>query len=379
MAPELALDICRSLPKGASILDPMAGSGTTIRAAIDSGHDAVGVDMDPMAVLLARTWTTPVSTGTFRARARDVVNAVAELSGREACLAWIDEDSETREFTERWFGPTQRETLRRFAKVLYGRRGATWDLCRVALSRTIITKDRGASLARDVSHSRPHLSYKTSDYDVIAGFGKAVEVIARRMDASPVKRRARVHLGDARELPFPDASFDAVVTSPPYLNAIDYLRGHKLSLVWFGHPASKIREIRGAEVGSERGLASASSSAEDVLQAMGAVDELPARTRNICRRYAVDVSDFVSSTSRVLRPGALAVYVVGNSTVRGQFLSNDAAVAEAATQQKMVLVSRTERELPPSRRYLPPPSNAQGKLDGRMRSEVVLTFRREAS
>lgn len=376
MAPELALNICRGLPKGASVLDPMAGSGTTLRAAIDSGHDAYGVDMDPLAVLLARTWTTPVSTATFRARADEVVSAVRRITTNEVDLPWIDMDPETVQFTEKWFGEPQRLMLRRFAKVLYGRRGASWDLCRVALSRTIITKDRGASLARDVSHSRPHVSYETSSFDVIVGFEKAVDLISRRLEAAPVKRRAHVLLGDARRLPFPDASFDAMVTSPPYLNAIDYLRGHKLSLVWFGHDAGSVRDIRGNEIGSERGLLEASEDAELVLAAMGSINELPSRLRNICRRYAVDISEFVAGTARVLRPGAVAVYVVGNSTVRGRFLSNDKAVATAAVKTGMTLISRVERDLPPNRRYLPPPTDAQGGLNGRMRSEVVLTFQR---
>jgi hypothetical protein len=38
----------------------MAGSGTVLRQATDLGHRAVGFDMDPLAVLMTRVWTTAV-------------------------------------------------------------------------------------------------------------------------------------------------------------------------------------------------------------------------------------------------------------------------------------------------------------------------------
>ena len=55
-----------------------------------------------------------------------------------------------------------------------------------------------------------------------------------------------------QSIPIKDGIADLVVTSPPYLNAIDYLRGHKLSLVWMGHQIEELRELRSANIGSER-------------------------------------------------------------------------------------------------------------------------------
>ena len=43
-----------------------------------------------------------------------------------------------------------------------------------------------------------------------------------------------------------------MVTSPPYLNAIDYMRGHKMSLVWMGWTIGALRDVRGEAVGVER-------------------------------------------------------------------------------------------------------------------------------
>src|ERR1035441_654176 len=56
MAPELALArLPRRLDEGLRVLDPMMGSGTIPVLASLQGYRAVGVDSDPLAVIIART------------------------------------------------------------------------------------------------------------------------------------------------------------------------------------------------------------------------------------------------------------------------------------------------------------------------------------
>jgi hypothetical protein len=375
MAPEIALAECARLEPGSLLLDPMAGSGTSVRAATESGHRAIGVDMDPLAVLIARVWTRPIDVDNIAGLAAALTSkAKAQAAG--VTVPWIDEDPETQEFVERWFGAAQRRDLARLATTFHGQRGATVDLCRVALSRTIITKDRGASLARDVSHSRPHRVMDTNDFDVFAGFERALGFLLKRLRAHPPKPGASVRLGDARRLELEDGSVDAVVTSPPYLNAIDYLRGHRLSLVWLGHTVSELRTVRSSEIGTERGLRK-ERTPEDTkaLERMGNVGALPSATVRILDRYISDLRVLLASIHRVVRDAGRVVVVVGNSSVRGVFLRNDVAVEDAAAQAGLTLARREERELPANKRYLPPPSGSSD-LAQRMRTETVLYFDR---
>ena len=51
MAPGLALDVIAESRRPLRILDPMSGSGTVLAIAHSKGHHAVGVDLDPLAVL----------------------------------------------------------------------------------------------------------------------------------------------------------------------------------------------------------------------------------------------------------------------------------------------------------------------------------------
>src|SRR5215467_4388109 len=86
-----------------------------------------------------------------------------------------------------------------------------------------------ARLARDVSHSRPHKVEGHSDFAVIPAFESSLGVVRQRLRDAPPPGRAVVSIGDARALPrLRRGSVHAIVTSPPYVNAIDYLRGHRL-------------------------------------------------------------------------------------------------------------------------------------------------------
>jgi len=179
MAPELALRHARQLPAQSVVLDPMVGSGTTVRYAADHGHRAIGFDVDPLSVLMSRVWTTPINVGRLRRMADEVLATAAQ----QDCLADGQlTDVATEEFVEYWFAPQQRHDLEQIAGVLREIRGSIGDALRIAFSRIIITKDRGASLARDVSHSRPHRVADSSDYDVRRGFCNAVDQLANRLE-----------------------------------------------------------------------------------------------------------------------------------------------------------------------------------------------------
>jgi DNA modification methylase len=377
MAPEVALAQCRDLPRGSVVLDPMTGSGTVLRAAADAGLHAIGYDVDPLAVLMTRVWTTPIDCCELLETARRVLVA-AEAVSPDTHLPWIDDDPETTRFVEYWFGAEQRRDLRRLSAVLADHSGPTWDALRIALSRLIVTKDSGASLARDVSHSRPHRVRTKNTFEVLPAFLRSAQFLGTRLSGLSNNGCIHVKLGDARNLSdLHNASVDAVITSPPYLNALDYLRGHRLSLVWLGYRIGELRAIRAESIGTERMLDSCISRETIALLAprLGPLDELPCRSRGMIDRFLIDLHSVLKEIRRVLRTNGRATFVIGNSCIRNVFIDNAAAIVAAAELLGFILIARMEREIPPARRYLPPPSERDSYgVKHRMRTEVVLTF-----
>jgi hypothetical protein len=389
MAPELALDSLASLRPGSVVLDPMTGSGTVLRQALALGHEAVGFDMDPLAVLMSRVWTTPADESAVMKECRSVLTEAARVDLRTDRPAWQDE--ETRAFIDYWFAQDQRLALSRLAVVLERRRTARLrsvrraavDVLQIALSRIIITKEQCASLARDTSHSRPHRVSLESDYDVNAGFQRSVEQVIKRLKDQPGQYgganapAAEVRLGDARQIALADRSVDYILTSPPYLNAIDYMRGHRMSLVWLGHRLGDLRTIRSNTVGAERGGEAANPAVESVARSMCDINALAPSHQRMVRRYANDLIQMMQQAARVLRVDGRATYVLGNSCLKDTFIRNSDGVRSAGIHAGLSLVSETERDLPAASRYLP--VTATGTLSKRMRTETILTFSARAA
>lgn len=378
MAPSIIASVVARLPAQSTVLDPMVGSGTSARIAADRGMLALGFDLDPLAVLIARVWTTRIDTSDLRAAARDVLR---EARRRQTpALPWIDQDTETSQFIKYWFALPQRYRLRRLAAAISAREGPIPDALRVALSRIIITKDRGASLARDTSHSRPHRVRLCNDYDAYAGFLRSVDSIASAMETVPPRINARILIGDARHLDSIRASsVDLVVTSPPYLNAIDYMRAHRMSLVWLGYRLAELRMIRAESIGSERAPVDPARFPM-TAQVAHAIARFPApysRQRGVVWRYSQDLLAISHEFARVLRPGGIALIAVANARMRGIPVRISRGITLAARAQGLTLTSTTRRQIKASARYLPPPKrDSPSALGQRIRYEVVQIFRK---
>jgi DNA modification methylase len=381
--------VWRKLPEGGGlrVLDPMAGSGTTLVTARLRGHEAIGFDRDPLAVLIAAAWASDVNVEATEERAEQVLSrakARAEKTKQRDAYP-CDATDETKEFVRYWFDVTNRRQLAALAESI----SRTHDeqikrLLWCAFSRLIITKQSGVSLAMDVSHSRPHKTFVKAPINAFDHFERAVKQITKAAPFTKVDRNqpaASVRNADARKLPLPDASVDFIITSPPYLNAIDYLRGHKFSLIWMGHDVADVRKLRSTNVGAEVSAVAdpADKATENVMERMCGGGELEGRNRGILRRYVQDLRKVVDENFRVLRPGGTTVYVIGNCNLRDTFIQNSRCISDLAIEAGFSIRSSRRRPLPENRRHLPPPeTRSSGKaLRKRMREEVILTFVKE--
>lgn len=378
MAPDIAIDHLTTIAGNASltVLDPMCGSGTVLSAAMAEGHTARGFDVDPLAVLMSTVATRALDTIALIAEAERVL-AHARVSTTDV-PRW--DDPQTIKFAEYWFGKDQRSQLNRLSRAVDAiADDGIRQALQVALSRVIVTKAPKASLASDTSHSRPHRTITESDYDVYQGFATSVRGLAKLLAQREIKGEVIVQRGDARSLALDDNSVDLIITSPPYLNAIDYLRGHKMSLIWLGHDIPELRQIRSNSIGAERALeGDALKDVDDMVRTVKETvdypEKLPLAT---ITRYAHDLTLFSSELFRVCKAGAEVVTVIGNSTLRGNYIQNDALVQVAYESAGFRRKDRTERDLPENRRYLPmKTSNKESSMAKRMRTEVVLTMRK---
>lgn len=388
MAPGIALEALGESKVPLRVLDPMVGSGTVLAVARAKGHRAFGVDLDPLAVILAGVWTRTIDAERVRDKAADVLaRAKTKFGALTSSNAYpVGCDDETRKFIRYWFDDYARRQLSALAATISRvHDDATRDALWCSFSRLIISKQAGASRAMDLSHSRPHKVFEYAPVKPFNKFMTAVDTVVSncpKTEEGAVGPAAVVKQGDARKLRVEKNSIDLVLTSPPYLNAIDYMRCSKFSLVWMGYNVGELRKIRGESVGTDAASQEAIEAGwvNALIKDLQLRPRLAGRTKALLSQYVWDMKLALGEVSRVLRSSGHAVYVVGDSTVRGTFVRNSAIIAAVAQEQGLSLVSKQSRLLPDNRRYLPPPekTGAIAAMNGRMRKEVVMVFGKKA-
>ena len=278
-------------------------------------------------------------------------------------------DDATRKFLDYWFLP---ETQRELAALILAIRAEPDDnlrnLLEVVFSSTIVTKSGGVSRARDLAHTRPHRVADKTPRRPIRVFAN---LASRAVDAYAAVNpdavgESRIVASDARDLPLPTDSVDLIVTSPPYANALDYMRAHKFSLAWLGDPIPSLTDLRAQYIGSESTGKRAEQSAPAELPALvqAVVDDLAekdAPKSRVLRRYFVDMHAAIGEMTRVLRPGAAAVIVVGPSMMRGMLIPTHQCLADIAAAAGLGVVDVKPRNLDRDRRMMPARRGSQAE------------------
>ena len=382
MAPEIALAELQNLPRDFRVLDPMTGSGMVLGTAAKLGLKAIGYDLDPLACMISKVNGTRVNEEKLRSACAELVSKCAQLNPDVITLPWIDDDEETRRFIAYWFAPKQIEQLRKLSFLLVEEPltndASVVNTLRITVSRLIVTKEPKASLARDTAHSRPHRTINENEFDVIEALPKSLEHVLAALSPGTILTNAHTYQGDARRLSrIASNSIDCIVTSPPYLNAIDYIRGHKFSLVWFGYNISKLRNIRSRSVGAE---IQSNKRMDPVLKHFieNLHSDVDRCKRHILQTYYYDLLSITSEANRVLKSGRQATYVIGNSHIRGHEINNCFLLISAAKKNSLNVVKHISRQIKESKRYLPLLNSSENNLSRRMKTEHIVTFVKNA-
>jgi DNA methylase len=240
----------RYVRPGGRVLDPFAGSGTTLVQALESGHDAVGVDVAAFNCLLMRVKTGRYDPFLLEKEVRDAASRLGRSSQRPAG------------YVREWFAPQAASELLHFRSLLQEYEHA--DVLRVVLARA-------ARSARLTTHfdlefpkkpqREPYWCHKhRRTCRPVEEANKFLtrylaDTLARLKEFQRVRVRAKgvaiVH-GDAREVVL-DHTFDGVVTSPPYPGLIDYHEQHRYAYELLDLDDRRERELGAAERGTSRG------------------------------------------------------------------------------------------------------------------------------
>ncbi len=368
------------IPDGGLVLDPMCGSGTCVLESMAGGYSAVGMDLNPLSVLITKAKALALSFAPeeFADKAHHLLSRLEFLPTRPEAL-WNEGDTA---YLSRWFGAgtiseiaSIRASIERVPEEGYR------TLFRVCLSNIVRAvswqnpedlrirkrfKEHAAGTARELFTAQV-----VSQVDRIQPY---LGVLGHRAKVKP-----DVRVGNAIDLPtvFPRLRnrVDLLVTSPPYATALPYIDTDRLSLIILGllsrdkhgDVESKMigtREITDTErkrawelyARRKRELPARVVSLIDRVARSNHTGTVGFRRRNLpslLGKYYLAMLDAMTSARTLMRPGAPAFFIVGNNstTVDGEKLTipTDSFVFEIGERAGFRPTERIPMELLTSR------------------------------
>ncbi|HEY4691702.1 MAG TPA: DNA methyltransferase [Anaerolineae bacterium] len=380
--PQLPRAFIRGLTvPGDVVLDPMMGSGTAVVEALLEGRRGVGLDLDPLALKLSHVKTAPLDVDKLRDIGHKVIsraNALLFKNGKtiERSITKLF-DERTKAFVDYWFLPaTQRELMALVLAIQDVSDTPERRFLELTFSAIIVTKSGGVSRARDLAHSRPHLDSTKVPKNALEQFSlrlrKNLASIAELKESSIM---AAPLTGDARSMPFQDEVVDLIVTSPPYANAIDYMRAHKFSLVWLGESIEDLTELRSEYIGSERvGNLHTAALPNGPALIVDRLKERDVKKAAILYKYFAEMRAVLAEMYRVLHGDSPAVIVVGTSVMRGIDVQTHYCLADIAASLGFDVVGVVQRVLDRNKRMMPARfgKKTDSVIEQRMHEEYVI-------
>jgi DNA modification methylase len=382
MIPQVARRLIRLYGRaGGVLLDPFCGSGTSLVEARLAGMDAVGIDLNPFAVLLARAKTTDFDIEQVAREAKLLRAAVDDMLKRSVRV------SPPRFFNiDYWFKPEVQLDLALLQYAILNETSpAVRDFFLVAFAATVRessnTRRGEYKLYRipDSELTRHNPSVFTLFWERV---GRNLRGLGEFLAARAPNTTARVIETDARlPLPLERESVDVIITSPPYGDSqttVAYGQFSRLVLQWLGFEDEAAKSVDRRALGGQKRATRIhyrSPTLEATLEAIHA--ESPKRAAQVQQFYA-DFTECFPQLTRVTKPHCYACFVVGNRTVKGVRIPTDQILIEIAQDFGWRYKTTYRRRIPNKRMPLRnSPSNKPGELGDTMTAEQVVILRKE--
>jgi DNA modification methylase len=305
-----------SIPLGTKIFDPFCGSGTTLVEAQRAGFPTAGIDLNPIACLLARVKTSPLE--------KQFERVVEEVISRAKAVKSIEPSQIPN--VDHWFRSDVQIAVTGLAQAISNTEYALWlDPLRLALSSILVRVSNQESDTRYAA-----IEKNIGRDDVFSLFAASASKLQKALENRDwTLTPADVIEGNTLEVSPERVGNDVglVITSPPYPNAYEYWLYHKYRMWWLGFdPIS----VKASEIGArahffKKNAHTAEFFVDQMRATFGLIDSVLVKLGFVC-------------------------FVVGRSKIHGQIIDNGDIIDKVALEQGFESVSRFDRVINASRK-----------------------------
>ena len=331
------------LPEGATVLDPMCGSGTTICEARAMGMKSIGVDLNPLSVEISRLKADllSITPEQLQSALEQLIEDLKQARVPNLEQLWGKHDLD---YLLRWFDPRALNEIAMIRTVISGienptvRKMAEMNLSNI-LRPVSWQSDTDLRVRKKVTVYAEGTALQAFVEEIKHQEKKLFSYLALLQD-NQHRPHYEVMAGDARHLnsllPNYVGACEVIITSPPYATALPYIDTDRLSLIVLGLLPRQEHRVREFQLIGNREVTEAQRQKlwetyqvrkgelpNDVCQLIDEIAksnhnrDVGFRKRNLpalLAKYFLDMTDAFYSAHQMMRPNAYAFYVVGNNS-----------------------------------------------------------------
>jgi len=371
-------------PSGTQVVcDPFGGCGTTLVEAKMLGHKSIGFDINPVAKLITQTKTTAIKPKTLANNRNKFLkfyeNAPAvSFNHHQRINYWFDEPT-IQELDKIYFAikKIKNHNVRRFFLCSFSHNLKNCSRWLMKSIKPTIDKDKILPNPKEtfLRHLDSMIKKNEQFYATLAQSGYS-------------NTSAKMYRRDStKKLPLDADSIDLIITSPPYVTSYEYADLHQLSLLWFGDDPKHFKKWHHFSkefIDFRRNFIGTSSKEEksgdfNSLIAKQIVDDLAQVERPLAvdvANYFLDMKKVFGEMHRILKTGAKACIIIGNTSLRGVEILNAQVAAEqmqTAGFRKPVFI---KREIP-NKMITPYRDLESGKFTGKDNPSKIRAYEYE--
>ncbi len=367
--------------KGDTICDIFCGSGTALVEARLLGRNSYGIDLNPLAVFLAKIKTKPINPQTLSKEYIKLLDKISEIKNSETKKPKFKN-------IDFWFKSRVINKLAKIKKAIKGIRNKNiQNFFLIAFSeivRKVSNKKNGEFKLVRIKKEK----LEKYNPDVLKIFKQKVEFNIRRMEDFyqdlDKKTWAKIILGDSsKDNGIRENSIDCIITSPPYGDSrttVAYGQFSRLSAQWidiFDEPdkASGVdNELLGGRATRNLTHSLSSSYLLEILKKINKKDEK--RAKEVLSFY-IGLNDCLKRAYKILKFKKYFCIVIGNRLVKQVRIPTDFIIVELAQKIGFTCEDIFVRNI--SGKRMPKktsPTNIVGELEETMTKESIVILRK---